>query len=167
MATIRSRTLAALISPKFQTGGEVKPGEVGPDIRRPGVADYTSAFQKADQRGVLNVAKVTRKVAIGISPFLAEDPARGSVMTRYAHRCAEDGIRRNEALAMANIAFLTPQSSSAVERDDAFLNLLSWIPRAELIAVYVDYGITPAMEVAINVAIMKSRKIEYRSIGGV
>ena len=62
---------------------------------------------------------------------------------------------------------LAPRLERAGERDDAFLNLLSWIPRADLIAVYVDYGITPAMQVAINVAITKNKKIEYRSVGEV
>ena len=88
-------------------------------------------------------------------------------MTRYATRAAQDAMNRNEALLMANLAFLNPLGYSAVERDDAFLNLLSWIPRADLIAVYVDYGITPAMQVAINVAITKNKKIEYRSVGEV
>ena len=149
----------------FVTGGEVKaPGE---PAKKPGVQTYTSAFDKADQRSVLNVAKVSRKLAVGISPFLAEDLANASKMTRYANRAARDAANRNEALIMANLAFMNPAGVAAVERDDAFLNLLSWIPRADVVAVYVDYGITPAMQVAINVAITKNKKIEYRSIGEV
>lgn len=165
MATLRSKTLSSLLNPMFQQGGEIKaPGE---PAKKPGVPTYTSAFDKADQRSVLNVAKVSRKLAVGISPFLAEDPSKASKMTRYANRAAQDATNRNEALIMANLAFLNPLGYSAVERDDAFLNLLSWIPRADLIAVYVDYGITPAMQVAINVAITKNKKIEYRSVGEV
>ena len=163
MATLRSKTLSSLLNPMFVTGGEVK--DPGDPVKKPGVATYSSAFDKADQRAVLNVAKVSRKLAVGISPFVAEDPAMASKMTRYATRAAQDAANRNESLLMANLAFLNPLGYSAVERDDAFLNLLSWIPRADLIAVYVDYGITPAMQVAINVAITKNKKIEYRSIG--
>lgn len=149
----------------FVTGGEVK--DPGDPVKKPGVATYSSAFDKADQRSVLNVAKVSRKLAVGISPFLAEDLANASKMTRYANRAAQDAANRNEALIMANLAFMNPAGVAAVERDDAFLNLLSWIPRADVVAVYVDYGITPAMQVAINVAISKNKKIEYRSVGEV
>lgn len=165
MATLRSKTLSSLLNPMFQQGGAVKaPGE---PAKKPGVQTYTSAFDKADQRSVLNVAKVSRKLAVGISPFLAEDLANASKMTRYANRAAQDATNRNEALIMANLAFLNPIGATAVERDDAFLNLLSWIPRADVVAVYVDYGITPAMQAAINVAITKNKKIEYRSVGEV
>ena len=165
MATLRSKTLSSLLNPMFQQGGAVKaPGE---PAKKPGFQSYTSAFDKADQRAVLNVAKVSRKLAVGISPFVAEDPAMVSKMASHATRAVHDAINRNEALPMAHLAFLNPLGYSAVERDDAFLNLLSWIPRADLIAVYVDYGITPAMQVAINVAITKNKKIEYRSVGEV
>ena len=131
------------------------------------LASVTTRKYQQEHWSVLNVVKVSRKLAVGISPFLAEDPSKASKMTRYANRAAQDATNRNEALIMANLAFLSPLGATAVERDDAFLNLLSWIPRADVVAVYVDYGFTPAMQVAISVAVTKNKKIEYRSVGEV
>jgi len=165
MATLKSKTLAAILAPKFQTGGEVSP--VPEPDKKPGVPVYTSSFEKANQKDVLSVAKVTRKLSIGITPFAAEDPALAGKMERYSVKCAVDATNRAEAMLMANLAFMRGPGAVSYNRDDAFLNLLSWLPKADLIAVYVDYGITPAMQTAINLAISKNKKIEYRSIGNI
>lgn len=161
---MRGSTLNKILSPQFMTGGPTS--DVKPDPKKPGVQQYTSAFAKADQRDALNVAKMTRKCTVVISPFMMEDPASGAKMMRYAARCAQDSTNRGEAPLMAHAFYYSVLNyMNSIERDMGLHSQLSWIPRAELVVVYVDFGITAAMQVAINVAEVKNRKIEYRSIG--
>ena len=168
MATVRAKTLSAILAPAFKTGGQANT-DVPEQQSKPGVQSVTSAFSKADQRQALTTVKYQKKLVIGITPFVPEDPSNAAKMERYSKRASVDGAARGEAIMVANRAFLTTMTpnTSTINRDDAFIGLLSWIPKADLIAVYVDFGITPAMQVAINVAEAKNRKIEYRSIGEV
>lgn len=167
MATIRAKTLDKILSPVFRTGGKADT-EVPEQPKKPGVPTVTSAFSRADQRQALTTVRGQKKCVVGVTPFVPEDPSNAGKMERYSKRAALDGANRNEAMLMANRSFLTMSSySSSIERDDAFMSLLSWIARCDMLAVYVDFGITPAMQVAINVAEAKNRKIEYRSIGAV
>lgn len=168
MATVRAKTLSAILAPQFRTGGQANT-DVPEQPKKPGVQQVSSAFDKADQRQVLSTVKYQKRLVVGITPFVPEDLSNASKMERYSKRAAVDGTARGEAILMANRAFLTTMTpnTAAINRDDAFIGLLSWIPKADLVAVYVDFGITPAMQVAINVAEAKNRKIEYRSIGEV
>ena len=168
MASIRSKTLSAILAPAFRTGGTADTDVPAPSSK-PGVQTPASAFPKADQRQALTTVKYQKKCVVGITPFVPEDPANAGKMQRYSKRAAVDGGNRGEAIMMANRAFMSTltSASSTIAQDDTFVGLLSWIPRADLVAVYVDFGITPAMQVAINVAEAKNRKIEYRSIGAV
>jgi len=54
-----------------------------------------------------------------------------------------------------------------IERDVGLQSQLSWLRVADIVAVYVDFRITPAMKVAINNAVLLQKKIEYRTIGAV
>lgn len=167
MATIRSKTLEKILAPMFKTGGDSKT-PIPEDEKKPGVPTVTSAFVKADQRQALTTVRGQKKCVVGVCPFIPEDLSNAGKMERYSKRANLDGANRNEAILMANRAFLTMSSySSSIERDDSFMSLLSWVARCDMVAVYVDFGITPAMQVAINVAEAKNKKIEYRSIGAV
>lgn len=167
MATIRSKTLARILAPTYRTGGSGRTA-IPDEEKKDGVQTPTSAFTRADSRQVMGNVRPNKRCVVGISPFAPEDPMNAGLMGRYSKRCALDSANRNEAILMANRSFLSMSSySSSIERDDAFTSLLSWIVRCDLVAIYVDFGVTPAMQVAINVAESKNKKIEYRSIGEV
>lgn len=167
MATIRSKTLERILSSIYVTGGKGDT-DIPETEHKDGVQTYTSAFAKADSRQALTTVRHNKRLVVGISPFVPEDPSNAGRMERYSKRCAVDATNRNEAILMANRSFLTSSSrSNAIERDESFMSILSWIARCDVLAVYVDFGVTPAMQVAINVAEVKNRKIEYRSIGEV
>lgn len=164
MATMSGATLTKILAPQFVTGGTTS--DVPDPGKKPGVMTYSSAFAKADQRELDSVGKVTRKLSIGIVPFMTEDKANAGKMERYARRCAVDALNRGEACMMTNLAFYdSGWQATPVERDVQLHGVMAWMPKAQVVAVYVDFGITPAMQICINVAEVKNRKIEYRSIG--
>ncbi|ASD50523.1 hypothetical protein FDI24_gp242 [Acidovorax phage ACP17] len=161
---LKGSQLAKILAPKFMTGG-TPDADVPADPKRPGVPQYTSAFERADQREALNVAKYTRKRAVLISPFMPEDLSNAGKMLRYANRAVQDSLMRNEAPIASHAFFFGLAPNVPIERDAGLHSQLSWIPKADVVVVYVDFGITAAMQVAINVAEVKAKKIEYRSIG--
>lgn len=54
-----------------------------------------------------------------------------------------------------------------IERDLGLQAQLTWLKAADIVAFYVDFGITPAMEVVMNAAKLKNKRIEQRTIGSV
>lgn len=166
MAKISGDNLKKILTPGFSTGGKGDK-DPGTNPKKPGVPDYTPTVAKiADPRDALNINKSTYKRVMAISPFMTEDTAKSTKMIRYARRCADDCFNRNEAAIMMNLFYWSVGTySTAIERDKALHAAMSWVPGMELLAVYVDFDITPAMQVIINVAETKGKKIEYRSIG--
>lgn len=165
---ISGKNLARILAPKFVTGTPDKATDVKRPQKKVGVLQVKSTFDDKDQRSALNVAKYQRKRVLVITPFMAEDLSKASLMKRYAERALKDSITRNEAPVMSHLFYYNVlNSNDAIERDIGLHSQLAWIGKADLVVIYVDYGITAAMQVAINVAETKSRKIEYRSIGGV
>lgn len=165
--TIDSELFFKLQEAKFQTGGSGKTPIPEPE-KKPGVQTPKSRFSDGDSREALNVAKMTRKRVVALSPFMMEDPANGRKMVRYGNRCAQDSLNRGEAPIMSHLFYYSSLSyNNPIERDIGLHAQLTWIPEAQLVVVYMDMGVTPAMQVGINVAEVNNRKIEYRSIGGV
>lgn len=89
-------------------------------------------------------------------------------MSRYAQRATKDSINKNEAPLASQLFFYTVlNDKDPIERDIGLQSQLSWLRVADIVAVYVDFGITPAMKVAMNNAVLLQKKIEYRTIGAV
>lgn len=165
--TIQASKVSQLLRP-FSTGDSSKVTPISTAKKSPGVAKVTTVFSSVDQRGDINIAKYARKKTALVTPFMMEDLSQGQMMLRYAIRAVNDSIGRSEApLASHAFYYSLLNYNNPIERDIGLHSQMSWIVVADLIAIYIDFGITPAMEAAINVAQAKSRKIEYRSIGGV
>lgn len=99
---------------------------------------------------------------------MAEDPSIAMKMSRYAERCIRDSIHKNEApLASHLLHYSVLNSRDPIERDIGLQSQLSWLRVADIVVVYIDFGITPAMKVALNNAVIIQKKIEYRTIGAV
>jgi len=149
----------------FQTGGDPK-GSPPSDPRKPGVIRIPSRFDGKSPDEALRVTMQPRKTVLVLTPFMTEDTSKAALATRFAKRATQDSIKRGEAPICSQLFFYdTMNMNVPIERDIGLLSLLSWIPSADLLAVYGDFGITQAMQIAINVAKIKSRKIEYRLIG--
>ncbi|UMO77363.1 DUF4406-domain protein [Stenotrophomonas maltophilia phage vB_SmaM_Ps15] len=155
-----------LMEARFQTGktgGQKTPGQ---DPKIAGVNQSTSLIQDASPMDAVSVTKQNRKTAILVSPFMSEDPATATKAYRYAMRAVQDSLRRGEA-PMATHAFFYDSLSykNPVERDMGLQCQISWLKKAEMLIVYTDGGITPAMQTIINSGEIKNKRIEYRTIG--
>ena len=151
---------------RFTTGGGRSTDAPGQTTPGRGGQAPNSVVQDAEPDDVLRVIKQPRKCAIIISPFMAEDYTKASQMSRYSIRAVKDSLSKMEA-PLANHAFYHEALNvrNPIERDIGLLTNLSWMKAADLVAVYVDFGITPAMQVAINAAMLRNKRIEYRTIG--
>ena len=60
---------------------------------------------------------------------------------------------------------LSGTSGTNLERDASFVTQLNWMLKADIVAFYIDYGITPAMESMLNFCLRKNINNELRMIG--
>jgi len=97
-----------------------------------------------------------------------EDPQLANKMNRYAVRASQDSIKRHEAPISTSLFFYdTLNIHVRIEKDIGLQSMMSWIRHADVLAVYIDYGITQAMDLCIKIAKIKGCKIEYRTVGPV
>jgi hypothetical protein len=152
----------------FQTGGMISKDPPGQTTPPKGSTVPNSVIQDAKPADVLRVTKQPRKNVILITPFMAEDPSIAEKMKRYAARATRDSINKHEAPLASHLFFYSVlNEKDPIERDIGLQSQLSWLRVADIIAVYVDFSITPGMKVAINNAKLLQKKIEFRTIGAV
>lgn len=134
----------------------------------PGSVAVSSYAQDANPDDVLHVIRQPKKAAVIITPFAAEDYSKAAAVKRYGDRCIKDSVQRGESPVASHLFYYDVLNvKNPIERDIGLLSQLTWIPKCDIVVVYVDFGITPAMRVAINVAQLKSKKLEFRTIGSV
>ena len=157
-----------LLTNVFTTGGERPKDAPGQTVAPKGSQVPLSVIQAARPEDALRVTKQPRKAVIVLSPFMAEDPALAMKMQRYAARAIKDSLMKNEA-PLASYVFYSDALSpkNPIERDIGLQAQLTWLKGCDILAVYMDFGITPAMQVVINNAMLKVKRIEYRTIGNV
>lgn len=111
--------------------------------------------------------KANRKRVIVVTPFLIEKIESKHKLERYVKAATQDSFKNNEAPISAQSMYLglSGMSGTNLERDASFVTQLNWMLKADLVAFYIDYGITPAMESMINFCIRKHINNEIRMIG--
>ena len=103
------------------------------------------------------------------SPFSAKKfPAEE--LDKYARRCMKDSLDRGESPFMSHMLY--PKRTGGVlddddpeERQQGLDGHNNWLKVAQLVAVYVDYNISPGMEDAMNRAGKYSVPVKVRRIG--
>jgi hypothetical protein len=158
--------IPAILTPKFVTGG--KPSDITFAPRKPGVPNdaATPALLKAQPQLIPSVLKSPRKHVVVESPYGTEDPEMREKYALYSKKCTEDSLKRMEAPFNAQMFYASILNDRLQsEKDLILIAHMSWISAAELVVVYTDFGLTDSMQMAINVALIKHKTIEYRSIG--
>lgn len=126
----------------------------------------SSDIKDAKPTSPLSAIRTTRKLVVVECPWNPENPANVLKQERYSNYCILDSLRHGEAPYFGYQQFnLILNARISYERDISYLSHASWIPVADLLAVYIDHGITPSMQMSINVARVHNTKIEYRIIG--
>ena len=128
--------------------------------------DLKSDILSRDQN-MLPYIKASRKRVIVVTPFLIEKMDSKHKLERYAKAATQDSFKNNEApISSQSMYFgLSGTSGTNLERDASFVTQLNWMLKCDLVAFYIDYGITPAMESMLNFCIRKNIKNEIRKIG--
>ena len=153
-------------APKFITGGT--PEDITFKKKDPGATANVGEIQlfKTQANLIPAALKTPRKLVIVEVPFSVEDPALMTRYLNYSKKCIKDSFNRTEAPFLSHILYSGSLNFKVQnEKEIGFVSHASWLVVADLIAVYIDYGITPEMQVAINIAKIRSKKVEYRSIG--
>lgn len=168
MAKIPFSQLKKIFATRFQTGGERAQEAPGQTQPAPGAQVPFSFIQQADPDDVLRVTKQPRKAVLIVSPFMAEDYSQSAKMVRYALRATRDSINKAESPLATHLFYSDVLSTrNPIERDLGLQAQLTWMKGCDIIAIYIDFGITPAMQVVINAAKLRNKRIEYRTIGSV
>lgn len=154
---------------RFQTGTSAGPVDrhavVGNPSTPPGVVVAPSHLLPAEAEDTLDVIYAPRRCALILTPFMAEYPNLANRMQRYAAMATRDSIKRHEApVATSLFYYSTLNIHVSIEKDIGLQSLLSWIPNCDTLAIYIDYGVTQAMDLCIKTAKMKGTHMEYRNI---
>lgn len=100
---------------------------------------------------------------------IVESPYSGDVERNvaYARICVLDCLGRGEAPIASHLLFPgILDDDRPAERELGILAGQAWIGVADLVILYIDYGITPGMEQAMRRASKEGVTVEYRRILG-
>jgi len=154
--------VSQLLTTGYSTGGVLAKNPPG-QAKTPGTQRPDSVIQAASP-GNTFIAKPNRIRTLIITPFIAEDPARADIMRRYDSRAIKHSLSKNEAPFPGNLLYAYLNIRDPIERDVGLQCQLAWLKGCEVVAFYVDYGVTPAMEVIMNATALKFKRIERRVI---
>lgn len=100
-----------------------------------------------------------------------ESPLRGSVRRNvaYAKAAMRDSLERGEAPYASHLLYAQDgilDDDVEAEREAGIVCGLTWGAKAELVAVYVDLGVSEGMRRGIADATKRGAKVEYRTVPG-
>jgi hypothetical protein len=100
---------------------------------------------------------------------ILESPYAGNVETNvaYARHCVRDCLMREEAPIASHLLFTQPgilRDDIKEERELGIAAGLAWITVADAMVVYIDHGISPGMQAAIEEAERIGLTVELRSL---
>lgn len=106
---------------------------------------------------------MTMKLVVIESPY-AGDVDRN---VRYARACLRDSLRRGEAPIASHLLYTQAGVLDDLVAADRALGIeagLAWAAHAELVAVYVNFGISKGMAAALERHIAEGRQVQYRQL---
>lgn len=110
-----------------------------------------------------------RKVILE-SPYAGKDAYALSEHIKYARRAVRDSLDRREAPIASHLLYTQEgvlDDSNIIDRRKGIEAGYEWIPVADRMVVYIDYGISPGMARAIDYVneLGIAEFVEYRRIG--
>jgi len=88
----------------------------------------------------------------------------------YANRALRDCINRGEAPIASHVLLAFSGALDDANPDQRAAGMaagLAWIESADLLAVYMDWGVSSGMQAGINEALKAGLPVEYRRLGRV
>jgi hypothetical protein len=101
------------------------------------------------------------------SPYGSDDPTVVDENKRYCDACLSDSLKRGEApFASHRVYTRVLDDSHPRQRRQGMEAGFAWMTKADLIAVYVDRGISEGMVQGIERASGLGKRIEFRKVAG-
>ena len=102
---------------------------------------------------------------------IIESPFSGNIEANieYARQAVKDSVHRGEAPIASHLLFTQPGILNDHDPDERLLGCeagWAWIKVADRMAVYMDFGISSGMKMAIHLAAQQNLRIDYRTILG-
>lgn len=127
----------------------------------------SQVLQQAKDQETLIQRTTRRPIVLVETPYKFEDQTLIMKHERYAKMCLEDSVKmRKECAIVPHMLYSQVLNFRDQQEHDMALSAhLSLVPVMAYMAVYTDYGVSPAMQAAINMASQYAKKIEYRLLG--
>lgn len=99
---------------------------------------------------------------------ILESPFAGDYITHvaYGQRAMADALFRGEAPLASHLLYpMVLRDGDPEERAKGIAAGHAWVPVADLMVVYADYGVSPGMAAGVACAEVHKIPVEYRYIG--
>ena len=100
---------------------------------------------------------------------IIESPYMGNVKSNiaYARKCMSDSLERGESPFASHLLYTQVlDDTKDIERQIGMSRAFNWYRHADLMAVYIDKGISNGMKKGIEIAEKNEIKIVYRTLDG-
>ena len=100
---------------------------------------------------------------------IIESPYMGNVKSNvaYARKCMSDSLERGECPFASHLLYTQVlDDTKDIERQIGMSRAFNWYRHADLMAVYIDKGISNGMKKGIEIAEKNEIKIVYRTLDG-
>lgn len=100
---------------------------------------------------------------------IIESPYAGNIEANveYARACVRDSLGRGEAPIASHLLYTQPGILGDDDREERRWGMKvghAWIPKADVLAIYTDRGISKGMKRGRDIAIKHNISIEYRGL---
>ena len=98
---------------------------------------------------------------------IIESPYAGEVLRNvaYGRQCLLDSLQRNEAPFASHLLYtMVLHDTIPEERERGIAAGLRWYSKADLIAFYIDFGMSPGMTEALKIVNRDSLRFEMRTL---
>tara|TARA_R100000700_G_scaffold37173_2_gene47099 strand:+ start:269 stop:595 length:327 start_codon:yes stop_codon:yes gene_type:complete len=98
---------------------------------------------------------------------IIESPYKGNVKSNvaYARKCMSDSLLRGESPFASHLLYTQVlDDTKEIERLTGMSRAFKWYRHADLMAVYIDKGISSGMQKGMEIAEKIGIKIEYRKL---
>lgn len=102
------------------------------------------------------------------SPYAATEGGTVADHETYARRAMVDSLARGEAPYASHLLYTQPgvlDDTDPAQRRQGITAGFAWGALADVVAVYVDYGLTLGMDAGVRRARLAGQVVEYRTIG--
>jgi hypothetical protein len=138
-----------------------------PESMRANLEGYNARIKDLELTYTQSKELAYPRLVIIESPYGSDDPAVVEENKRYCDACLRESLNRGEAPFASHRVYTQVLDDSVPEQRKQGMEAgFAWMTRADLVAVYVDRGISEGMMKGIERASGLGKRIEFRKVVG-